>query len=109
MLLTYTEENYLKTLLKLTLESKRAEAGTNELATHLMVKPATVSDMLKKLKEKQLVDYEKYGKITLTDEGKKIGIEIIDYGRHSSTKNSNLPGMKYMKLPNNWSTYILLN
>ena len=77
MLLTYTEENYLKTLLKLTLESKRAEAGTNELATHLMVKPATVSDMLKKLKEKQLVDYEKYGKITLTDEGKKIGIEII--------------------------------
>ena len=77
MLLTYTEENYLKTLLKLTLESKRAEAGTNELATHLMVKPATVSDMLKKLKEKQLVDYEKYGKITLTEEGKKIGIEII--------------------------------
>ncbi len=77
MLPTYTEENYLKTLLKLTLESKRAEAGTNELATHLMVKPATVSDMLKKLKEKQLVDYEKYGKITLTDEGKKIGIEII--------------------------------
>ena len=86
MLLTYTEENYLKTLLKLTLESKRAEAGTNELATHLMVKPATVSDMLKKLKEKQLVDYEKYGKITLTEEGKKIGIEIIRRHRQSSRR-----------------------
>lgn len=77
MLLSYTEENYLKTLLKLTIERESAEAGTNELATNLNVKPATVSDMLKKLKEKQLVDYEKYGKITLTDEGRRIGIEII--------------------------------
>lgn len=76
-MLSYTEENYLKTLVKLTLERENGEAGTNELATLLAVKPATVSDMLKKLKEKELVDYEKYGKITLTDEGKKIGIDII--------------------------------
>lgn len=76
-MLSYTEENYLKALLKLTMERENEEAGTNELAAHLEVKPATVSDMLKKLKEKELVDYEKYGKITLTDGGKRIGIDII--------------------------------
>ena len=76
-MLSYTEENYLKTLLKLTIERENGEAGTNELAILLAVKPATVSDMMKKLKEKELVDYEKYGKITLTEEGKKIGIDII--------------------------------
>lgn len=76
-MLSYTEENYLKALLKLTFESGNEEAGTNELAALLAVKPATVSDMLKKLKEKLLVDYEKYGKITLTAEGRKRGIDIV--------------------------------
>lgn len=76
-MLSYTEENYLKAMLKLTIDSETGEAGTNELAAMLEVKPATVNDMLKKLKEKQLVDYKKYGKITLTSAGKKIAIEII--------------------------------
>ncbi len=76
-MLSFTEENYLKALLKLTFESGTEEAGTNELATLLEVKPATVSDMLKKLKGKKLVDYKKYGKITLTSEGKKRAIDIL--------------------------------
>ncbi len=76
-MLTYTEENYLKALFKVTFGSGSNEAGTNELASLLVVKPATVNDMLKKLKEKELVDYEKYGKITLTIKGKKIALEII--------------------------------
>ena len=33
--------------------------------------------MLKKLKEKELVDYEKYGKITLTKTGRKKALDII--------------------------------
>ena len=70
-MLSYTEENYLKALLKITIDSGIEEVGTNELATALAVKPATANDMLKKLKEKELVDYKKYGKITLTAEGKK--------------------------------------
>jgi len=76
-MLSSTEENYLKALLKLTFESETNEAGTNELAGLLALKPATVNDMLKKLKEKQLVNYEKYGKITLSGKGKKIALEII--------------------------------
>lgn len=76
-MLSYTEENYLKALLKITLESGNQEAGTNELALLLVVKPATVTDMLKKLKEKKLITYEKYGKITLTLEGRKNAIEVL--------------------------------
>lgn len=76
-MLSFTEENYLKALFKIPFESGTNEAGTNELASLLVVKPATVNDMLKKLKEKELVDYEKYGKIKLTTEGRKIALEII--------------------------------
>lgn len=74
-MLSYTEENYIKALLRLTLE--KAEAGTNELAAHLGVKPATATDMLKKLREKQLIDYEKYGKISLTLEGRKKAMQVL--------------------------------
>lgn len=76
-MLSSTEENYLKALLKLSFESETNEVGTNELAGLLALKPATVNDMLKKLKEKQLVNYEKYGKITLSLQGTKIALEVI--------------------------------
>lgn len=77
-MLSFTEENYLKALLKLTVDNvEKNDAGTNELAGFLKVKPATATDMLKKLKEKKLVDYEKYGKISLTSLGKEEAIEIV--------------------------------
>ena len=76
-MLSYTEENYLKAFLKINFDTGSDEVGTNELANALAVKPATANDMLKKLKEKGLVDYEKYGKITLTKDGKKGAIEVI--------------------------------
>lgn len=76
-MLSFTEENYLKAILKIAYNEEKLEVGTNELASMLMVKPATVNDMLKKLKDKDLVNYEKYGKITLTLTGKKNAIEII--------------------------------
>lgn len=53
IMLSFTEENYLKALLKLTSQNaEKLEAGTNEMAAYLGVKPATATDMLKKLKEK---------------------------------------------------------
>jgi len=75
--LTQTEENYLKALLKLTEESAIPAVGTNELALHLGVKPATVTDMLKRLRDKALVSYEKYGKISLTDNARSLAIDVI--------------------------------
>ncbi len=77
-MLSYTEENYLKALLQLTsADAGKAEAGTNELAVQLNVKPATANDMLKKLKEKKLVQYKRYGKSSLSAEGKKKAIEVV--------------------------------
>lgn len=77
-MLSQTEENYLKALFHLTNElPEKSEAGTNELAGYLGVKPATANDMLKKLKEKRLVTYKKYGKINLTAEGRKRALEVI--------------------------------
>jgi len=78
MTLSFTEENYLKSLLHLTvLTVQKSGVGTNELAAHLSLKPATVNDMLKKLKDKNLINYERYGKISLTDTGRISGMEII--------------------------------
>ncbi|MBO9594910.1 MAG: metal-dependent transcriptional regulator [Niabella sp.] len=77
-MLSNTEENYLKALLYLTAEDAgKKEAGTNDLATHLGLKPATVNDMLKRLKEKEYVSYKKYGKISLTRSGKDIAMFVM--------------------------------
>lgn len=77
-MLSFTEENYIKSLLQIAMDNEdHTGVGTNELALALQVKPATATDMLKKLKDKKLVDYKKYGKITLTASGQKLAIEII--------------------------------
>lgn len=77
-MLSLTEENYLKALVQIGFKNgPELGVGTNELAIFLNVKPATVNDMLKKLREKGLVSYEKYGKIQLTTEGSRSGIEVI--------------------------------
>lgn len=77
-MLTYTGENYLKSIFHIAQQRPEDPAvGTNELATHLGLKPATINNMLKKLKEKQLIDYEKYGKITLTPTGLQLATGIV--------------------------------
>ena len=76
-MISFTEENYLKALLRISFDSGETGVGTNELASHLGVKPATANDMLKRLRDKALVDFEKYKKITLTIAGKKIATEVI--------------------------------
>lgn len=77
-MLSFTEENYLKALVQLTVfEGDVDEVGVNKLASALGVKPATVSDMVRKLKEKALVHYERYGKVSLTTEGRHLGMMVI--------------------------------
>lgn len=77
-MVSQAEENYLKALFHLTNEiQEKTEAGTNELAESLDITPSTANNMLKKLKEKDLVSYEKYGKITLTEKGRSLAVEIV--------------------------------
>src|ERR1700755_2627153 len=72
---TFTEENYLKAIYHLSLQS--ASVSTNQIAASLNTKAASVTDMLKKLADKELINYAKYQGVTLTATGEKIAISII--------------------------------
>lgn len=75
-MLSYTEENYLKAIYHLS-NHGQLEVGTNDISDTLKTKPATVSDMLKKLSAKNLIGYVKYQGVTLTDEGRLLALGII--------------------------------
>ncbi|WP_298712433.1 metal-dependent transcriptional regulator [Chitinophaga sp.] len=75
MNLTVAEENYIKSIYKL--QDGNDVVSTNAIAYELATKPASVTDMAKKLKEKKLIDYEKYQGISLTAEGRKIALQIV--------------------------------
>lgn len=76
-MLSYTEENYLKIIFTLSSSPIAKEISTNDIAKSLAINPASVSDMLRKLNQKKLIDYAKYQGVTLTEEGRKIAINII--------------------------------
>ncbi|WP_092170279.1 metal-dependent transcriptional regulator [Cyclobacterium xiamenense] len=74
--LSSTEENYLKNIYRLLAEGGE-KVGTNEIAALTGTKAASVSDMLKKLAEKQLLSYRKYHGVSLTEEGTKTALLIL--------------------------------
>lgn len=74
---SFTEENYLKTIYTLAARHPGDEVSTNSLAEMTATKAASVSDMLKKLAEKQLIHYKKYQGVRLTDEGERLALKII--------------------------------
>ena len=72
---TLAEENYLKSIYHLSL--KAVSVSTNQIAALLNTSAASVTDMLKKLADKQLINYARYQGVTLTPEGEKIAIHIV--------------------------------
>lgn len=66
--MTYSEENYLKVIYHLSLVSPKG-INTNAIAGMIEIKASSVTDMVKKLAEKELVDYQKYQGVTLTQKG----------------------------------------
>ncbi len=75
--LTYTEENYLKAIYTIQDANESHEVSVNEIAERMQTRPATVTDMLRKLSEKTLIHYEKYKKVQLTILGKKEALGIL--------------------------------
>ena len=69
-----SEENYIKAIYHL---QKEGSVTTNELAAELETRPASVTDMMKKLRTKKLVHYEAYKGFRLTADGKKLALLII--------------------------------
>jgi DtxR family Mn-dependent transcriptional regulator len=70
-----TEENYLKALYNIANEA--GEVNVAELSKSLDIKMPTVTSMMKKLAKKNLVHYESYKPLRLTEKGKKEAGLII--------------------------------
>ncbi len=75
-MITLSEENYLKAILTLSLLSLE-KVSTNLIASEIGTTAASVSDMLKKLLEKKLINYEKYKGVSLTNKGRILATTII--------------------------------
>lgn len=70
------EENYLKNIYSLQ-NKDGSSINTNLLAAKMNTKPSSVTDMIKKLAMKDLVDYKKYQGVSLTEKGEKTALKVI--------------------------------
>jgi DtxR family Mn-dependent transcriptional regulator len=70
-----SKENYLKAIFHL--QETNGMVTTNGVANELQTRPASVTDMLKKLKAQKLLLYEKYKGFKLSNEGRKVALQII--------------------------------
>lgn len=75
-MLSYTEENYLKAIYRLSDGGIKAVL-TNEIAESMSTKAASVTDMIKKLSNKNLISYEKYYGAKITRQGKSQALAVI--------------------------------
>jgi DtxR family Mn-dependent transcriptional regulator len=73
--LSVAEENYIKSIYHL--QRSFENVTTNALAEHIKTKPASVTDMLKKLRQKNLLNYNAYKGFRLSKEGNKAALNII--------------------------------
>ncbi len=73
--LSVSEENYIKSIYHL--QQNAESVSTNALAEHIKTKPASVTDMLKKLQTKNLVNYNPYKSFRLSRDGNKAALNII--------------------------------
>lgn len=76
MNLTYSEEKYLKAIFEVS-EGGQKTVATNDIAAATKTKAASVTDMLRKLSEKQTIEYRKYYGVQLTESGKKAALMTI--------------------------------
>jgi len=70
-----SEENYIKSIYSL--QGKTEKVNTNSLAGLLNMRAASVTDMLKRLQTKKLLEYKKYYGFRLNESGNKEALKII--------------------------------
>ena len=75
-MLSFAEENYLKAIFHLS-DSGATEVSTNAISDHMNTKPASVSDMIRKLDEKGMVTYKKYYGVNISRKGKVMALQVI--------------------------------
>ena len=77
-MLSESAQDYLKAIYKL---QHDGAVSTTELAKEKQVSSASVTNMIKRLSQMGLVEYESYRGVTLTEAGCKIALEIIRHHR----------------------------
>src|SRR5690554_5002350 len=73
---SFSEENYLKTIFHLEQHSE-GSVSTNDIAERMSTKASSVSDMLRKLADKGLLNYVRYQGVTLSPKGKDTALNVI--------------------------------
>lgn len=73
--MTLSEEDYIKTIYHLGKDG--SNVSTNAIAEQMETKPSSVTDMIKKLADKSLVNYKKYKGVSLTEMGRAMALSII--------------------------------
>jgi DtxR family Mn-dependent transcriptional regulator len=74
---SFTEENYLKAIYYLQQQNTTNDVSVNDIAEQMKTRPATVTDMLRKLSDKELIHYEKYKRTQLSKSGIAVALQII--------------------------------
>lgn len=75
-MLSLSEENYLKAIYHLG-KFGSISVSTNAIAEQMQTKASSVTDMIKKLAEKHLVDYQKYQGASLTEKGRLTAASVV--------------------------------
>lgn len=74
--LTFAEENYLKAIF--VLSGKAPDRVLNRaIAGELKINPASVTEMLRRLRAKKLVEYSRSSGATLTKTGKEVALKVV--------------------------------
>ena len=74
--MTLSEEDYIKAIYHLG-KGKITAVSTNAIAEKMVTKPSSVSDMVRKLSDKGLVNYKKYKGVSLTEIGTKTALSLV--------------------------------
>lgn len=75
-MVTLSEENYLKAIYHLGKQGSEA-VSTNAIAEQMETKASSVTDMIKKLADKNLANYVKYQGVSLTNEGRLAAASVV--------------------------------
>ena len=80
--LTPSEEDYIEMIYRLNLENDKVQV--KDISKELNIKPPSVTKMIKKLNNKNLLMYKKYDNIELTSLGQSVGKKLLN--RHNTIK-----------------------
>jgi len=74
--ITFTEENYVKAIYVLAGEAQ-GRIANQAIAARLDINPATVTEMLRRLRDKKLIVYSRLDGASLTKLGKDLALKVV--------------------------------